>query len=139
MAAKSRNIPKHIKDAVRKRDGNRCRICGATEYLEFDHITPYSKGAPHSVDNIQQLCRKHNLKKSNKTANCEHCGNWIPHNAKFCQSCGRTVQPPKIQMFVKPRTDKTRKILIALVAVFVLWIVGTFLLTALIFFLKHFR
>jgi ribosomal protein L40E len=85
----SRYIPKHVKEAVRERDRDRCRICGRTsEYMEFDHITPYSKGAPATVENIQQVCRKCNLAKRDKTPKCSQCGSWIPHDADFCQKCG---------------------------------------------------
>src|SRR5437773_544436 len=88
----SRYIPKHVKEAVIKRDGNKCRLCGDTSYLEFDHLTPYSKGAPATVDNIQQLCRKCNLEKRHKTPKCKACGSWIPNNASYCHSCGKTIE-----------------------------------------------
>jgi hypothetical protein len=90
----SRYISKQIKDEVRKRDRERCVECGATDYLEFDHITPYSKGAPNVVDNIQLLCRKCNLKKGSKTPQCVNCKSWIINNASYCQSCG-DKQPQK--------------------------------------------
>jgi len=93
MAKKvSRYIPKQIKDEVRKRDRERCVDCGATDYLEFDHITPYSKGAPNVVDNIQLLCRRCNLKKGSKTPRCMSCKSWIINNASYCQSCGNKQQ-----------------------------------------------
>ena len=85
----SRYIPKHVKEAVRVREGGRCRICGnKSEYMEFDHMTPHSKGSPATVDNIQLLCRKCNLAKRDKTPKCSRCGNWLPHDASFCQKCG---------------------------------------------------
>jgi hypothetical protein len=60
-------IPQHIKNAVTQRDGGRCVQCGYSgEYLEYDHIIPRSKGGPNTVDNIQLLCRRCNLQKSNK-------------------------------------------------------------------------
>jgi RNA polymerase subunit RPABC4/transcription elongation factor Spt4 len=92
VKARSRYIPKHVKDAVRKRDKNCCRKCGDDSYLEFDHITPYSKDAPNTVENIQLLCRKCNLAKGNRTPKCERCGNWIPNDASFCQKCGSRQQ-----------------------------------------------
>lgn len=89
MSKNSRYIPKHVKEAVQARERGRCRICGGkSEYMEFDHMTPYSKGSPATADNIQLLCRKCNLAKRDKTPKCSRCGNWIPHNASFCQKCG---------------------------------------------------
>ncbi len=92
----SRYIPKVVKDVVRERDGNRCRVCGSRDYLEFDHMTPYSKGAPAIVENIQILCRLCNSKKRDRTKKCPKCSGWIPYDATYCQSCGRTV-PRKIR------------------------------------------
>jgi hypothetical protein len=89
VAKQSRYIPKAVKEAVRARERDRCRICGAkSENMEFDHMTPHSKGAPAIVDNIQLLCRKCNLAKRDKTPKCSRCGNWIPLDARFCQKCG---------------------------------------------------
>jgi 5-methylcytosine-specific restriction endonuclease McrA len=91
MSKNTRYIQKSVKDKVRQRDKNKCRICGkSSEYMEFDHLTPYSKGAPATVENIQLLCRKCNLEKRNKTPKCEKCKDWIPYGAKFCQNCGAT-------------------------------------------------
>lgn len=59
-------IPQEIKTAVWQRDGGRCIQCGATQYLEFDHIIPLARGGAHSVNNIQLLCRECNGKKSSR-------------------------------------------------------------------------
>lgn len=61
--AKSRHIPDNVKVIVWQRDGAKCVRCGATEYLEYDHIIPFSKGGSNSEMNIQLLCRKCNLAK----------------------------------------------------------------------------
>lgn len=63
-AKKTRTIPQDVKQSVWIRDKGQCVECDATEYLEFDHIIPFSKGGSNSTNNIQLLCRKCNLKKS---------------------------------------------------------------------------
>lgn len=60
----TRRIPQNVKTAVWQRDQGQCVQCHATEYLEFDHIIPHSKGGATSVNNLQLLCRKCNLAKS---------------------------------------------------------------------------
>lgn len=60
-------IPQHVKNAVFQRDGGRCVQCGYQgEYIEYDHIIPRSKGGPNTVENIQLLCRKCNLRKGDR-------------------------------------------------------------------------
>ncbi|MBQ5923219.1 MAG: HNH endonuclease [Alistipes sp.] len=59
-------IPREVVDAVYRRDGGRCVYCGATENLHLDHIIPFSCGGATSVENLQLLCQKCNLEKSNK-------------------------------------------------------------------------
>ena len=59
----NRHIPQDVKTAVWQRDGGKCVQCGATDYLEYDHIIPRAKGGANTVDNVQLLCRRCNLKK----------------------------------------------------------------------------
>lgn len=62
-----RIIPSHVKREVYKRDQGRCVQCGATDELHYDHDLPYSKGGTSlTTENIQLLCARHNLQKSNK-------------------------------------------------------------------------
>ncbi len=50
------SIPQDVKIAVSARDGGRCRQCGSTTDLHFDHVIPWSKGGANTVANIQLLC-----------------------------------------------------------------------------------
>lgn len=53
-----------------KRDNYRCQICGASANdgvkLHVDHIVPVSKGGKTEPSNLQTLCERCNLGKSNK-------------------------------------------------------------------------
>lgn len=61
-------IPAAVKRAVRARDGNVCRYCGATEGpFEYDHVKPYSRGGKHTVANIVIACNPCNRDKGART------------------------------------------------------------------------
>ena len=62
----NRNIPQDVKNAVWKRDGRQCVMCGSNKDLQYDHIIPLSLGGGNQVENIQLLCKDCNLTKSNK-------------------------------------------------------------------------
>lgn len=62
----TRNISQAVKNMVWTRDGGQCVECGATDYLEYDHIIPFSKGGSSSEKNVQLLCRRCNLKKHDR-------------------------------------------------------------------------
>jgi len=57
------------KQAVLKRDGYRCVICGARKAegaeLHVDHIKPRDQGGKATVQNGQTLCGMHNYRKRN--------------------------------------------------------------------------
>jgi len=63
---RSRQIPEQVKQEVWARDGGRCVRCGAQEYLEYDHVIPFSRGGANTVANVQILCRRCNLLKSDR-------------------------------------------------------------------------
>jgi len=58
-------IPQEVMDRVWNRDGGKCVKCGSQENLEFDHIIPVSKGGATTYRNIQLLCKKCNVEKTN--------------------------------------------------------------------------
>jgi len=41
----------------------KCKRCGSTRDLEFDHIVPIEKGGQDTLSNLQLLCHKCHLKK----------------------------------------------------------------------------
>jgi 5-methylcytosine-specific restriction endonuclease McrA len=65
-----RDINLRLRFLVMKRDNFKCCICGAspakdsTVELHIDHIVPWSKGGETELDNLQTLCSKCNLGKS---------------------------------------------------------------------------
>jgi HNH endonuclease len=61
-----RSIPQDVKIAVSARDGGRCRQCGSTHQLHFDHVIPISRGGANTIANIQLLCGACNRAKGAK-------------------------------------------------------------------------
>lgn len=61
---RSRHIPRDVRQRVWTRYGGRCAECSANDYLEYDHIIPVAKGGSNTDANVQLLCRRCNLKKS---------------------------------------------------------------------------
>lgn len=67
MPVRRRIIPTAVKLAVWKRDGGKCVECGADDELHFDHDLPWSKGGTSITEaNVQLLCARHNLQKSDR-------------------------------------------------------------------------
>jgi hypothetical protein len=68
----TRGMSLSLRYDVLKRDNFRCVSCGrspATEpdiKLHIDHIVPWSKGGETVIDNLQSLCSRCNIGKSNK-------------------------------------------------------------------------
>lgn len=66
----SRKISNTLRYQVLKRDNFKCCACGASPAkdpsveLHIDHIIPWSKGGETTIENLQTLCSKCNLGKS---------------------------------------------------------------------------
>jgi len=54
-------------EAVLDKYGRKCVVCGTTERLTMDHITPLSGGGHHVTDNLQPLCHRCNSRKRTRT------------------------------------------------------------------------
>lgn len=66
-----RDINSRLRFLVMKRDNFKCKYCGRSPSttpgleLHIDHIKPWSKGGETVIENLQTLCNKCNLGKSN--------------------------------------------------------------------------
>ena len=62
-------LPHGMKEKVFRKDGYRCRMCGASKEdgieLTIDHIIPLAAGGTNDLDNLQTLCRECNENKAN--------------------------------------------------------------------------
>lgn len=56
-------VSNHMRFAIFRRDGERCKRCGSRHNLEIDHIVPISKGGKSTYDNLQTLCHSCNVEK----------------------------------------------------------------------------
>src|SRR5260221_7505296 len=61
-----RYISKTVRKKVLERDGYKCRICGSTEKLHLDHMTPFVDGGESTPENLQVLCQKCNAIKNSR-------------------------------------------------------------------------
>lgn len=49
-------IQEDVKRLVYERDMGRCRACGSEEFIQYDHIVPWSLGGGNEAQNIRLLC-----------------------------------------------------------------------------------
>jgi len=61
-------ISQTLRSQIFLRDGYRCRYCGGFEGgLVLDHVHPWSKGGPDTVDNLVAACATCNSRKGDRT------------------------------------------------------------------------
>lgn len=83
----------HISDEVKQfvwvRDQGRCRNCGATSELQYDHVIPVAMGGSSEAENLQILCGPCNRRKA--------AGLTVrstPYSPAYDQSISAGPQPP---------------------------------------------
>ncbi len=63
------DFPPEVKEAIFKRDGYKCAVCGRGKEdgveIHADHKIPLDKGGTNTIENGQALCSEHNLLKKN--------------------------------------------------------------------------
>ena len=77
-------MPVEIQRAVRGRDGNQCtftdaegRRCSEKRFLTIEHIHPFAKGGPTTVENCCLLCQGHNAFRARQVFGEAHIQNKI--------------------------------------------------------------
>lgn len=75
----SRHVPVEVQRAVRERDEDQCtfvdaegRRCSEKRFLTIEHIEPFAKGGPTTVDNCSLLCQGHNAYRARQVFGEEH-------------------------------------------------------------------
>ncbi|MBK8996729.1 MAG: HNH endonuclease [Myxococcales bacterium] len=105
-----------VQRAVRERDGDQCtftdaegRRCSAKRFLTIEHIDPFAKGGPTTVDNCCLLCRPHNAHRARQVFGEEHIQNEIS------EARARRKRNTPLTPMPAPEGDVSEKVLGALV------------------------
>lgn len=66
--AKCRYLDRPDRAVVLRRDGNKCRYCGAIDpSLAIDHVIPFSRGGTKDLGNLVAACKSCNSRKKDRT------------------------------------------------------------------------
>jgi 5-methylcytosine-specific restriction endonuclease McrA len=119
----SRHVPVEVQRAVRERDGDQCtftRRRGASlfseiRFLTIEHIDPFAKGGPTTVDNCCLLCQPHNAHRARQVFGEEHIQNKIAEARAGRDANSAPDVPPAPPPAALPERDVSEKVLGALV------------------------
>lgn len=79
-------VSNKMRFSIYDRDGYRCVKCGRrSDDLEIDHKIPISKGGKSTYDNLQTLCKRCNMNKSNIIEG--YTSKTYNPNIKYCPKC----------------------------------------------------
>jgi hypothetical protein len=94
----TRSVQRFRNEAFLARYSHRCALCGGdlreTGY-HIDHIVPFSKGGQSKEENLQPLCPKCNLTKSNKEIPAEPSPKPIEQIVVRCKRCNQLMRLPR--------------------------------------------
>jgi hypothetical protein len=108
---------------VRERDGHQCtfvdaegRRCSEKRFLTIEHIEPFAKGGPTTVDNCSLLCQGHNAYRARQVFGEEHIQDKISE-ARALREANSTPPAPATSPApaVEPAPNVYDKVLFALV------------------------
>jgi 5-methylcytosine-specific restriction endonuclease McrA len=81
------HIPNAMRHKVWQRDKGRCthdlghgHTCGDRYMVEIDHLIPWAKGGPHTVDNLALKCRRHNMLAAERSFGASFMGQFRNEN-----------------------------------------------------------
>ena len=116
----SRHVPVQVQRAVRERDGSQCtfidaegRRCSEKRFLTIEHIEPFARGGPTTVENCSLLCKPHNSHRARQVFGDGHIQKRM---AEARASRKRDEVPPEPPAHAsEPQLDIKEKLLAALV------------------------
>ncbi len=93
LVKRSRHVPADVARQVYLRDGGCCtfcaaggRRCGATRFLEIDHVTPWARDGGATVENLRLRCRAHSQHAAREVFGAEYVRERVTarvrHNSK---------------------------------------------------------